>query len=83
VVVIWTKEQENGIGETKGVWRGGWDHEEKRVSNDRYHYDQGEKGIQRDRSQIRVSEMVGSTKKMWVKNDRYHWNQGKERNPVG
>jgi hypothetical protein len=26
VVVIWTNEKENGIGETKGVWRGGWDH---------------------------------------------------------
>jgi hypothetical protein len=38
------KEKENGIGETKWVWRGGWDHGEKRVSNDRYHYDQGEMG---------------------------------------
>jgi hypothetical protein len=44
VVAIQTKEQANGIGETKGVWRGGWDHGEKRVSNDRYHNNQGEKG---------------------------------------
>jgi hypothetical protein len=44
VVSIWKKEQENGLRETKWVWRGGWDHGEKRVSNDRYHCDQVEKG---------------------------------------
>jgi hypothetical protein len=44
VVAIWKNVKANGIGETKGVWRVGWDHLRRRVSNDRYHYDQGEKG---------------------------------------
>jgi hypothetical protein len=34
------------------------------------------RGIQRDRSQIRVSEMGRVHKTIWVKNDRYHWNRG-------
>jgi hypothetical protein len=41
------------------------------------------RGIQRDKSQIRVSETGQVHKKNWVKNNRYQWNQGKERNPMG
>jgi hypothetical protein len=41
------------------------------------------RGIQRDRSQIRVSETGQVHKKNYVKNDRYDWNWGEERNTVG
>jgi hypothetical protein len=57
VVVIWTNEQENNIRETKGVWRGGWYHGEKGCQMIGTTTIKAKGGIQRDRIQIRVSEM--------------------------
>jgi hypothetical protein len=41
------------------------------------------RGIERDKSQIRVSEMGQVHKQNCVKHQRYHCNRGEERNPVG
>jgi hypothetical protein len=63
---------------------GGWDHIKEILISDRYHDDQGKRGIQWDRLQIRVSERgSGPLKKKRLKNERYHCDQGEERNPMG
>jgi hypothetical protein len=62
VVVIWKKEQANGIGETKGVWRGGWDHGEKGCQMIGTIVIRAKRGIQ-----IRVSETVRVHKKIVLK----------------
>jgi hypothetical protein len=41
------------------------------------------RGIQRDRSQIRVSKTGRVHNFVFVKNDRYPWNEGEERKLVG
>jgi hypothetical protein len=56
----------------------------RKVSNDRYHCDQGKKGnLMGYMTNKGARKGVGTTKKNCVKNDRYHWNQGEERNPMG
>jgi hypothetical protein len=60
VVAIWKNEQENGIGETKGVWRGGWDHGEEGFQMIGTTAIREKRVIEWDMSQIRV------LKKGWV-----------------
>jgi hypothetical protein len=57
VVVIWINVKANGIGGKKGVSRGGWDHEEEGFQMIGTTAIKEKRRIQKDRSQIRVSEM--------------------------
>jgi hypothetical protein len=72
VVVIWKNEQENGIGETTTVWRGWWDHGEEGCQMTGTTAIGEKRGIERDRSHIRVSKIGWFIKTNCVKNDRYH-----------
>jgi hypothetical protein len=70
--------------ENKGVGKGGWDHKKKGLQVIGTMMIREKRGIQWDRSQIRVSGRgSGPQKKKRLKNDRYHDDQGEERNPMG
>jgi hypothetical protein len=67
VVSIWTNEQENGIGETKGFWRGGWDHKQEGFRMIGTTMIRAKRRIQWDRVQMRVSEKGRVHKKIVLK----------------
>jgi hypothetical protein len=64
VVAIWENGQENGIGETKGFWRGGWDHCVEGCQMIGTTVIREKRGIQWDSGQIRVLRKGRSTKKI-------------------